>query len=128
MNVFDATALETLVKQLVLSGGVTDTVYSQRPKAKEQGSDFAVVSLTSRVDDMACYGDTELSIDLFAKDVKNVKNAAKLSKMYTALMSAIPAESGRYMFSRTPMTLPDVPDDFGYTARIVTFQVIIKHA
>lgn len=127
MNVFDATALETLVKELLIAGNVTTTVFSNRPKAKEQYGDFAVVSLASGVDDLAAYGDTELSIDLFARDVNNVKNSTKLSKMYKALMSAIPAESGRYMFSRTPMTLPDVPDDFGYTARIVTFQVIIKH-
>ena len=128
MNVFDATALETLVKELLIAGNVTTMVFSNRPKAKEQGGDFAVVSLASGVDDLAAYGNTELSIDLFARDVNNVKNSTKLSKMYNALMSAIPAESGRYMFSRTPMTLPDVSDDFGYTARIVTFQVIIKHA
>ena len=127
MNVFDTTDLENAIKRIVVNGGVTSTVFSNRPKAKDQGSDFAVVSLTSRTDDKACYGDTEIAIDLFAKDVNNVKNSVKLSKMYRALLAAMPAEIGRYLISTTPLVLPDVPDDYGYTARIVNFDVIIKH-
>lgn len=126
MNVFDTTDLENAIKSIVV-GNVTQTVFSNRPKAKDQGQDFAVVSLTSRTDDRAAYGDTQIAVDLFAKDVNNVKNSVKLSKMYRALMSVMPAEIGRYMISTTPMVLPDVPDDYGYTARIVNFDVIIKH-
>jgi len=127
MNVFDTTALEDTIKQIVKNGGVTATVFSNRPKAKDQGADFAVVNLTSRTDDLACYGDTEIAVDLFAKDVNNCKNSKKLSKMYQRLMEVMPAEVGRYMISTTPMVLPDVSDDYGYTARIVNFNVIIKH-
>lgn len=126
MNIFDTTDLQNTIKRIV-KNRVSNTVFSARPKAKDQGNDFVVVSLTSRIDDMAAYGDTELSVDLFAKDVNNVPNGTMLSKMYRALMAAMPAEVGRYMISRTPMVLPDVPDDYGYTSRIVNFQVIIKY-
>lgn len=127
MNVFDITDLENAIKGIVLEGGVTDTVFSNRPKAKDQGTDFAVVSVTSGIDDLAAYGDTDISVDLFARDVNNVKNSKKLSKMYEALIAAMPAEIDRYMISTTPLVLPDVPDDYGYTARIVNFSVIIKY-
>lgn len=127
MNVFDSTDLENAIKRIVVSGGVTSTVFSNRPKGKEQGADFAVVSVTAGIDDLAAYGDTEIAVDLFARDVNNVKNGAKLSKMYRALLAAMPAEIGRYMISTTPTVLSDVPDDYGYTARIVNFPIIIKH-
>ena len=127
INDFDITDLETAVKEAVLSGGVTDTVFSVRPKAKEQGSDFAVVSVSASVDDLVAYGETEIAVDLFSRDVRNVKNTKRLSAMYKALIAAMPAEVGRYMISTTPMVLSDVPDDYGYTARIVNFPVIIKH-
>lgn len=127
MNVFDQTDLVNTVKAIVLDGGVTGTVYSGRPKAKPQGNDFAVVSLTTGIGDLAAYGDTELSVDLFANDAANASNTAKLSKMYRRLLEVMPAEVGRYMISTTPTVLPDVPDDYGYTARIVNFSIIIKH-
>ena len=127
MNVFDATDLESAIKKVVIDGGVTSTVFANRPKAKEQGADFAVVSVVAGIDDLAAYGDTEVSVDLFARDVNNVKNTKKLSKMYRALMEAMPAEVGRYMISTTPLVMPDVEDDYGYTARIVNFPIIIKH-
>ena len=128
MNVFDQTDLVNEVKKIVVDNHITHTVFSARPKAKDQGESFVVVNLASGIDDLAAYGDTDISVDLFVKDVANIPNTAKLSWMYQRLMAVMPAEIGRYMISRTPMVLPDVSDDYGYTARIVNFQVIIKHA
>lgn len=127
INDFDITEIESAVKGIVRAAGVSDTVYSNRPKATPSPKDsFVVVSVVGRVDDRAFYGQCKVLIYLFARDVQAFKNGAKLSKMYKTLVSGIVGADGKYEFNQTPKTLGDIPDDYGYHARVIELFVTIK--
>lgn len=124
---YDVTDLESAFNNFVINGGVTTTVYDARPKAAVPQNDFAVVRMTGRLEDMATYGETEVGVHLFAKDVQAFKNSAKLKLMQTRLMAAVPAETKDYVIDIHPFVLPDVADDYGFHARIITFSVTVKN-
>ena len=124
---YDVTDLESAFYNFVINGGVTTTVYDARPKAAVPQNDFAVVRMTGRLEDMATYGETEVGVHLFAKDVQAFKNSAKLKLMQTRLMAAVPAETKDYVIDIHPFVLPDVADDYGFHARIITFSVTVKN-
>ena len=127
MKNYDVTDLEAAFKGFVLNGGVTDTVYDARPKATVAAQDFAVVRMTGKLEDMATYGETEMGVHLFARDLQAMKNTKRLKVMQSALMSAVPAETDDYVIDIHPFVLPDVADDYGFHARIITFSVTIKN-
>ena len=118
--------LQETIGQAVLDAGVTTKVFANRPKAQVKVQDFAVVRVAYQVDDLAAYGTCSVRVALFARDVENVKNGKRLGLMYDALISGMPAEIGRYMISRNPLISPDIADDYGFHARIVTFKITIK--
>lgn len=127
MNNFDITELENTLKAIVRQAGVSQTVYSNRPKATLTAKDdYVVVSVSGKVEDYATYGRCKVFIYLFARDVQAFKNGAKLSKMYTAFIAGLPGFSGKYEFDRTPAVLGDSADDFGYHARVIELYVNIK--
>lgn len=127
MNDFDITDIEETLKGIVRKAGVSQAVYSNRPKATSSPKDdFVVVSVAGRVDDAAAYGQCKVFIYLFARDVQAVKNGAKLSRMYQALRAGLPGFEGRYEFDRRPSVLGDAPDDYGYHTRVVELSVTIK--
>lgn len=126
MNDFDITDIENTFKTIVKNLNVTTTVYTERPKAKLQSEDFAVVMVTGKVDDRRSLGECEVGVHLFARDVSAEKNGAKLKVMYEKLVTGMPSESGRYLIDTCPFVLPDVGDDYGFHARIITFNVTIK--
>ena len=127
MKNYDITDLETAFRGFVINGGVTDTVYDARPKATVQAQDFAVVMMTGRLEDLATYGECEMGVHLFARDLQAMKNGKRLKVMQTALMEAVPAETEDYVIDIHPFILPDVADDYGFHARIITFSVTIKN-
>lgn len=127
MKNYDITDLETAFRGFVINGGVTDTVYDARPKAAVQAQDFAVVMMTGRLEDMATYGECEMGVHLFARDLQAMKNGKRLKVMQSALMGAVPAETEDYVIDIHPFILPDVADDYGFHARIITFSVTIKN-
>lgn len=125
MNDFSSTGIETAVAS-ILKGVVSATVYNNRPKAAVSAEDFVVVKLAGSTEDMAAYGDGVLEVALFARDVQNLKNGIKLDRMYQKMIAAMPAATGRYLLETTPNILADVPDDYGFHARIITFKFTIK--
>lgn len=125
-NCFDITELEEQVKMIVERMGFTRKVYSNRPKAALQLSDFAVVEVDSTVEDEGAYGRCTVSVSLFANDVNERKNNAKLSYMQHEFMSHFPASYGKYIFDDYPSVLGDTPDDFGFHARIIQVKTLIK--
>ena len=125
-NSYDITAIEDEVIAIVRNLGVSKKVYPNRPKAADASSDFVVVSTLKGVTDFAAFGTCVIRIDLFAKDIDNFKNRKKLSAMYEKLVSGFPASSGRLLFDTEWNTLGDVPDDFGYHARLIRIQTTIK--
>ena len=126
INKFDISAIEDEVIDIVRNLGVSKKVYPNRPKAADSASDFVVVSAISGVQDLAAYGESTIGIDLFAKDIDNVKNKKKLSYMYEKLVSGFPASRGRLLFATEWNILGDTPDDFGYHARLIRIKTTIK--
>jgi len=127
MNDFDITDIESTLKGIVRTAGVSQTVYSNRPKATPSAKDdFVVVSVSGKVDDAAAYGQCKVLIYLFARDTQAFKNGPKLSLMYKALAAGLPGFQGKYEFYRRPSVLGDVADDYGYHARVIELFVTIK--
>lgn len=127
MKFYSVSDLESAFRDFVISGGVTTTVYDARPKASVPQNDFAIVRMTGKLEDMATYGETEMGVHLFAKDLQAFKNTEKLDLMHERLMAAVPAETEDYVIDIHPFVLPDVADDYGFHARIITFSVTVKN-
>lgn len=128
MNDFDITDIENRIKEIVRDElKVSATVYNDRPKSADiGGNDFCVVKVSGTVRDMAAYGECTVYIHLFAKDISNQKNGKKLSVMYKKLVAGLPYSDGRYIFDETPSVLGDTADDYGFHARILQLQTLIK--
>lgn len=126
MNNFDTTDIEQAFGQVVEDAGVTSLVFNNRPKAKLQTAEFAVVRVGYDVTDLAAYGTCSVRIALYARDVDNLKNGVKLGAMYDRLLAGMPMETGRYLVDPNPIVSPDIADDYGFHARIVTFRITIK--
>ena len=125
---YDITAIEENIRGIVRSLGVSDNVFPNRPKAlPESVSDFVVVKLSGTLFDLATFAKCTVRIDLFAKDVSNIKNGKKLSVMYKKLVAGIPSASGKILVTTSPNIIGDTPDDFGFHARMLQFNnTIIK--
>jgi len=128
MNNFNPTALEAAIMSAVKATGATSTIFATRPKSSERMNDFAVVSLASRIKDVAAYGTCEVEVSLFARNIENGKNAVKLGKMYDKLIASMPSQTGKYLIDPNPEILADAPDNYGFTARILLFKITIKHS
>lgn len=126
MTNYDISDIEGAFIGLVKAANVSANVYPNRPKSVTKSQDFVVVRLGTSVEDLAAYGTCRVRIFLFARDVENIKNSTKLGMMYDALVGNMPAQSGRYMIDVNPTISPDVADDYGFHARIITFKVTIK--
>ncbi|MFA6717699.1 MAG: hypothetical protein WCS15_01330 [Prevotella sp.] len=116
--------MKTLIRD---TWGISKTVFNNRPKsATITDNDFVVVKVSGSVQDIAAYGSCTVTIDLFAKDVSNLKNGKKLSVMYKKLVDVLPYTNDRYVFEGNPTLLSDVADDYGYHARMIQIKTIIK--
>ena len=125
-NDFDITAIENEVIEIVRNLDISKKVYANRPKAADASSDFVVVGTVNGVNDMSSYGECTIRINLFAKDIDNIKNGKKLSNMYQKLREGFPASSGRLLFDTEWNILGDTPDDFGFHARLIRINTTIK--
>lgn len=109
--------------------GVSKSVYTNRPKAvdsKSNKQDFVVVKISGNIDDLGTHGRTTVSIHLFAKDIESEKNGKKLSIMYQKVINNMPDSDERLLFSGHPRIVADVGDNYGYHARIINIETIIK--
>lgn len=125
---YDITTIEEEIRAIVRSLDVSDNVFPNRPKAlPESIADFVVVKLSGTLFDLATFAKCTVRIDLFAKDVNNIKNGKKLSVMYQKLVAGIPSASGNILLTTSPNIIGDSPDDFGFHARMLQFNnTIIK--
>ena len=109
--------------------GVSQHVWNNRPKATDDSiNDFAVVKVTGGVSDKYAFGQCRVSLYLFARDVMEMKNAAKLSYMQKVFTEGMPLRIDKYISDHTPRYVGDTADDFGFHVRIISFSVIIKSA
>lgn len=126
MNVFDQTEIRDEVRTIVRNLGVSKRVYANRPKEAESVSDFVVVNISGSIEDLSAYGECTVVVSLFAKDNDSFMNDKKLSVMYQKLAKGFPAASGRLLFDTDWTILGDTPDDFGFHARMIRINTIIK--
>lgn len=126
MNNIDITSIEDSVKTILRGLKVSENIYSNRPKASENSSDFVVVMVSGGAEDLASYSECVVSIHLFAKDVNSFKNGKKLSIMQRKICEGFPADYGRLLFDIYPTTFGDIPDDFGFHRRTIRIQTTIK--
>lgn len=134
MTDYNITDIEKLASDAIRSLGVSTHVWNNRPKATDDSiSEFVVVKVTGGITDKAAFGQTRLAVHLFARDVKEMKNSAKLSVMQKALESlptwiepTDPAQGHGLLLDGHPRIVGDTPDDFGFHARIITFRLFVK--
>lgn len=126
MNKFNRSEIEENLKAIVLASGATSTVYCNRPKSAPTKNDFIIAKVDGSIEDMIGYGECDIEFALFAKDVANTKNSAKLEYMYEKLLEDFPLSYENLIFENTPTIVGDLADDYGYNARILNVQTIIK--
>lgn len=125
INDFDITDIEARFSEAVRDLGFP-RVWNNRPKATDDSiSDFVVVKVSGGISDKAAFGDCRVFVHLFARDVKEMKNAKKLSVMQKKLLS-IPLWIEPLLLDGHPRVIGDTADDFGFHARIINFKVYIK--
>jgi len=126
MNDFDITAIETLVTDEVRKLSVSSNVWNNRPKSTSDTiNDFVVVKVSGGVTDRCAFGECVISIRLFARDVKEMKNKKRLSVMQKAA-EGLPIWIEPLLIKGNPTIVGDTPDDFGFHARIMNFKAYIK--
>lgn len=126
INDFDITDIENAVAGVIRTMGVSAHVWNNRPKATSDDiDDFVVVKVTGGITDKAALGQARIAVHLFARDVREMKNSARLSVMQKALYS-LPLAIDKYLIDGHPRYVGDTPDDFGFHARIITFRLFIK--
>ena len=132
---YDITKLEDTIRDIVVTAAVSSKVYKNRPKSGPQVDDFVVVEVMENVEDRRAFAETSIGIQLFTRDVDNLKNDKKLSIMYGKVLDAMPAEIevkddgvtvASYIVDE-PIILPDAPDNFGFHARIMNFPLTLKN-
>lgn len=133
---YNITLLEDTIKALLRQSGITDKIYPNRPKSATSEQSFVVVEMNASLIDVDTYADCVVGVHLFAKDVNNVKNGQRLNWLYNHVIDGIPAEYevkdngnviASYVIDLNPIVLPDVPDDFGFHARIIQYSITIKN-
>ena len=126
LNDFDITGIEKLFADEVRKLGVSANVWNNRPKAVSDSiSDFVVVKVSGGITDKAAFGSARVAIHLFARDVKEMKNAKKLSVMQKKLLD-FPLWLEPLLIDGHPRIVGDTADDFGFHVRIINFKVFIK--
>lgn len=134
---FSISVLESAFKDIVESAGCVSSVFNNRPKSlPNQLQNFVVVSVIGTLEDMAAYGDCKVRIAMFARDVADFKNSVLLDNMQHDIQQAVPTywdvtgDNGNviasYEIDKHPDVIGDAPDDFGFHARILMFNVLIK--
>jgi len=124
-NNFDITDIEKVFSDEVRKLGFP-RVWNNRPKATDDSiSDFAVVKVSGGITDAAAYGSCRVIVYLYARDIKEMKNAKKLSVMQKKLDS-LPLWMEPLLINGKPRIVGDTADDFGFHTRIINFKVFIK--
>jgi len=125
INDFDITDIEKAFSDAVRALGF-ERVWNNRPKAVADNiSDFIVVRVSGGITDRAAYGDCRILVYLYVRDVKEMKNAKKLSVMHKKLLG-LPTWIEPLLINPHPRIIGDTADDFGFHTRILNFKVIIK--
>lgn len=126
VNDFDITDIEKKITDAVRELSVSTHVWNNRPKATDDSiSEFVVVRIVGGISDKAAFGACRVLVTLFARDVREMKNAKKLSVMQKKLES-LPLWIDPLLIKGNPRIVGDTADDFGFHARTLNYKVFIK--
>lgn len=136
-NDFSITTLEGAFKALIERSKASSSVYNNRPKADAKTpNDFIVASVQGNVEDMAAYGVCTMNVAMFARDAAGFKNSKKLGIMQSTLLDFMPSYMEvlddnddvvvAYEIDNHPTVIGDAPDDYGFHARVILLNIIIK--
>lgn len=105
--------------------GVSENVFTNRPKVHSKMKDFVVVSFPNRVYDNLGSGNTNCVIELHARDTVKGQNMDKLSTLQDMVYARLPIENDICtIHSPTPVNAG--ADDVGFHAILIYCKVIIK--
>ena len=124
---YDQSEIEKTLRDMVKQAAVSENIFcGVRPKNTDKKmEDFVVVKVTGGITDMAAYGNTTCSIDLYVRDVGGIKNGAKLSAMFRKIDELIPRQQGKLLLNNMRV-IADVPDGYGFTVRMINIGTIIQ--
>ncbi len=125
----DQSVIENALKNIVKRIGISDTIYEgARPKSvNKKVSDFIVVKIVGNIEDLYTYGETSISIDIFAKELDGgFKNSKKLSLMYQKLITGIKPVEEDIIIITSLRQIADSTDGAGYFVRMTQGKIIIK--
>ena len=126
-NTFDPTRIEETVIEAVRGLGVSAHVFDDRPRSSTLDLiDFVVCKVMGSVTDQLAYGQCTVSIHLFARDVRNMKNKDKLSIMQRKIAEGLPLSLPGMIIRGNPRVVGDTSDNNGYHVRIINYRVTIK--
>lgn len=126
---FDPQKIEKTLVQAIISGDVSKSIFEgKRPNVNDtKMTDFVVVSVPTNISDLNALGRCAVRIELFAKNLSNgEKNSAKLSLMYSKLLSVFPIKDNTYLFDNNPTIIPLGDDGYGYYVNAIQIQTTIK--
>ena len=88
-------------------------------------SDFCVVRASTGITELDAYGETIVSIDLYAKDITTgIRNSKKLEDMVSLLLNKVIFNTPHYKFSYSNLT-PSIADGSGYFLQIFSLRTLI---
>ena len=116
------------LRDALIDNGITANVFvSDRPNSvQKQMKDFAVVRTLGSMNDRYAYGESHISIDLFAKDKSEGKeDTFKLQKMMDELMALFPIVCEEFT-SYTPKLLVGGDDGLGFHFLMIRAKIVFK--
>ena len=127
MNNFDPTTLENSFCDAIRTAGVSANVFPNRPRSLDANlQDFVVCHVNGEIRDRCAIGECVFFVALYARDVKNIKNGAKLSIMQTKLKGIAPTFGNVVLKPFTFSPNGDIPDKNGYHVRIFYINAFVK--
>ncbi len=126
MNNFDITDIEKTFTDAVRALGISENIWNNRPRALDESvNDFVVVRVVGGVNDKCAFGECRVLVHLYARDIREMKNAKKLSVMQHKILN-LPLWLDDLLINGNPRIVGDSSDDFGFHLRIINFHVTIK--
>lgn len=127
-TLYDITTIETIIFDKLVSSGVNskNIFLSNRPDSLDKNVDyFYVIRMSTPISDKDAIGVSIISIDLYVKDIRNLRNSIKLSEMYRNIVGLLPYSKDNYSFMYNGST-PSYSDKVGFHYQIVNIKLIIN--
>ena len=103
----------------------TSIVFTDRPSATTTQKDsFAVIKLGS-TENQGAYGDSYVTVRLFAKDLNGLENCSVLATMEASLYQSLPKNNSLF-YTQNYISLESKSDGNGFHYLTIYFDLILK--